>query len=397
MTSWGPGMRDRAVYGLSLLARREEWRTSEQGSRIVSHVDAALADGSPLVRRHAAEAFAALHADVTAEERVANLQELFVREPHPEVRGVFFEVLRGEVRRSPDVVDNALASLAKATRHAKHSAATCLSEDNYPTGEWVQGHGIGAWAQLIRVLALVHQTPFSLATLRDWARTPSQFKELDHALPYIRYYLAPGNEPELQERTFEFIATTATSALKCWNDILEQLPDVREATEAQRSELKAAHRAIENIAVQLYYASGSFEGKRATRENQGSAEQIHTFTQLTRFAELAIPTLRTCCAPQDMSTIHKVVETLVYLTPLDEADRLEAVAEAVRANPGYAYDIMSGRVIVPYLTGLLAEHRSLVLYNEEGVTAFRSILSEFAAAGNEEALVLAFTFANVFR
>jgi hypothetical protein len=49
------------------------------------------------------------------------------------------------------------------------------------------------------------------------------------------------------------------------------------------------------------------------------------------------------------------------------------------------------------LQRLLAEQRLLVLNDEEGAAAFRDLLSAFAAAGNEAALTLAYTFGDVFR
>lgn len=52
---------------------------------------------------------------------------------------------------------------------------------------------------------------------------------------------------------------------------------------------------------------------------------------------------------------------------------------------------------MPYLRRLLAERRRLVLCGDESVTAFRTLLAAFAGAGNEAALELAFTFADIFR
>jgi len=95
--------------------------------------------------------------------------------------------------------------------------------------------------------------------------------------------------------------------------------------------------------------------------------------------------------------IHHVVETLVFLSSVDKRRGLQALADAVAANEGYAYDSLAAGVVIPHLTRLLAEERALVLYDEDGVTAFRKLLSAFAGAGNEQALELAFTFSDVFR
>ena len=45
----------------------------------------------------------------------------------------------------------------------------------------------------------------------------------------------------------------------------------------------------------------------------------------------------------------------------------------------------------------LAEERALVLHDGDGLAAFGHLLQTFAAAGSEEALSLAHSFADVFR
>jgi hypothetical protein len=88
---------------------------------------------------------------------------------------------------------------------------------------------------------------------------------------------------------------------------------------------------------------------------------------------------------------------MVFLAPLNEARALQAVAEAVPADGAYPGDPLAGDTIIPYLERLLAEQRPLVLFDQDGVAAFRHLLATFAAAGNQEALALAYAFAEVFR
>jgi hypothetical protein len=76
---------------------------------------------------------------------------------------------------------------------------------------------------------------------------------------------------------------------------------------------------------------------------------------------------------------------------------LLAVAAAVPERNRYATDPIAGRVVLPYLQRLLAEQRALVLRDPDGLSAFRHLLQTFAAAGNEQALALAYSFADVFR
>src|SRR5690242_16293274 len=101
MMGWSPGMRDTAIEGLSVLARREKWRTSDHGVRIASRVEAALTDENPVVRMHAAEAFAGLHADATSEERVAGLRDLLITERDVVVSTTLLNLLGREADTSP--------------------------------------------------------------------------------------------------------------------------------------------------------------------------------------------------------------------------------------------------------------------------------------------------------
>ncbi|GAB3939237.1 hypothetical protein [Micromonospora vulcania] len=86
-----------------------------------------------------------------------------------------------------------------------------------------------------------------------------------------------------------------------------------------------------------------------------------------------------------------------YLAPLDEARSLHSIAAAVPSSGPYASDSLAGDLLVPYLKRMLAENRRRVLVDPDGVAAFRHLLKAISAAGNQEALALAYSFADVFR
>jgi hypothetical protein len=88
---------------------------------------------------------------------------------------------------------------------------------------------------------------------------------------------------------------------------------------------------------------------------------------------------------------------MIFLAPLDEARALAAIAKAVPAEGPYAGDHLAGADVLPYLERLLTEQRQLILFDDDGVAAFRHLLGVFASAGNQEALALAYKFADVFR
>lgn len=400
MTVWAPGMRDGAIDGLSALARREKWRTSGYGDQIVSRVQAALTDESPVVRMHAAEAFAELHADATSEERVVALRDRLLAEPHVTVSTVLLNLLGREAHAAPSAVDATLEALACLRAGAPQSfepgeladqavkrSADDLGEDERNKVE------VG----ILTYLALTHETPYALSTLNEWASDPAKHNALSHAIPFIRAYLAPGSEPRLQQRTFRFLTIASTSALEHWAAAGGRMVDTSELTSVERSGLENSLRVLDATADQIYSASGAFERKRGNDSKQYAQQGASTAADIARFADLATPTLLICAASKAAPVIHHAVETLVYLAHVDEKRSLKAVAEAVTADSNYAYDPLASGVVVPYLTRLLAEQRDLVLFDAEGVGAFKTLLAAFAGAGNEDALVLAYTFADVFR
>lgn len=393
-------MRDRAIEGLSVLARREKWRNSEYGERVISRVQTALADESPLVRMHAATAFAECHPGATSEERVAELRRLLLTESDSTVVTVLLSLLGREAHMSPSAVDVTLEALAGLEVSVDPSCELHEQEEEAEKRRGVdrdEDESNNLKVGIIMFLALRHETPYALSTLDRWATESVKYGELRHAIPYVRNYLAPGAEPGLQQRAFGFVTTTATSALEHWTAAGGAMAEASQLTPLEMSELENAFRILDITADQIYFASGAYESKGGNSAEDHVRQRAATESEIARFAELATPTLLICAASKAAPVIHHAVETLIYLAQVDEKRSLITLAEAVIANSNYAYDLLAGGVIIPYLTRLLAEQRDLVLFDVDGVAAFRTLLAAFAAAGNEDALVLAFTFADVFR
>lgn len=399
MIGWNPGMRDRAIEGLSVLTRRQSWRASPYGPRIASRVEAALSDENPVVRMHAAEGFAGLHADATSEERVAGLRDRLATEPDVMVRTVLLNLLGREAHVSPGAVDTALGRLATLEADAGRSSEVQQRDEAEQRSavDYAEDDRNDLQVDIVTLLALTHQTPYAMATLHEWASQPARHKELSRAIPFTRDYLAPAAEPERQQRTFEFVTTAVMSALEHWTRMDGATADTASLSPANLSELKAVLRVLDTTADQIYFASGAYDSK-SSRDGDDAAEQEPvTSADLARFAAFATPALLMCAASKAAPVIHHVVETLIHLAQVDEKRSLEALAEAVHAHSSYAGDSLASGVVIAYLTRLLAEQRDLVLFDEEGVRAFTTLLAAFAGAGNEDALVLAFTFADVFR
>lgn len=366
-------MRDTAIGGLASLLNRQEWRESEAQPTIAAVVSSALRDTNPVVRMQAAQAAVAMLANENVAERAAAIGELLLGEHNPHVRAVLLGQLMSDTAAAPQQVDAVLEQLLG------------MGDDAIADRHGDSGRGVFV---LLTYLALVPQTPFASQTVERWlADAPAHAGAAEAFAQHARDYLAPPGRLG-QQTAYRLLAVAATASLTRWNrDPGEHLAGA-ELSDEQLAQLRGAVEVSHGIAQQIYFASGAFDEKR---------DRIPKRQNLAEFAELAFPVLEICASLHVPQCVHEAVQTMVYLAPLDEARALRAIAAAVPADGPYAGDPLAGNAIIPYLERLLTEQRHLVLFDEDGVAAFRHLLATFAAAGNQAALALAYTFADVFR
>ena len=242
---------------------------------------------------------------------------------------------------------------------------------------------------MLSYLALDAQTPFATRLVQDWCKdAPKHAAAVAGFAHFARDYLNQPNS-DVQQRAFRLFSDAAAASLARWTRDPTELQADAELSDGQRDELKGAANVAHDIAQQIYFASGAFD------EKQGRERSVPG--DLTAFADLAFPVLRTCAELRLPQCIHTAVQTMTFLAPLNEPRALKAIADAVPTGGSYAGDSLAGADVIPYLERLVAENRSLVLHDAAGVAAFRHLLATFATAGNEEALALAYGFADVFR
>lgn len=369
-------MRDSAIDGLSTLARRSDWRCADDAEMIRARVVDALDDENPLVRMHAAEAFGALYANLDAPQRVQAVGDRLMNEQDVTVQNVLLAALASELTAAPQGVDDVLKNFMD--RLDTSTGAKEGDDDE-----------CGLVVDILTILAIELRTPFALNVVEKWVGSaPWHSRESLRVIQDLRSFIGPQIESQLQVQAFELLATAANVALAvATRPADEQFDHVASSAECT-TESDDALRIIDSISNQIYFASGAF--------NQNDDGATVDLSQ-EPFAVLAVPVLSTCARTGIAVILHHVVETLIYLAPLNERRALLAVADAVGANIGYAGESLAGNQVIPYLKRLLAEHCELVLFDTEGVTAFRQLLSTFATAGNQHALEMAFTFADVFR
>jgi hypothetical protein len=308
--------------------------------------------------------------------RVAAVGDLLANEADPSVQSALLRAVTRDASGAPLEVDRLIEEFDR-----QHPLAP--TDADYDGPGWLV-------VQLLTYLAIVHQTDFAARRLAQWTAQPERFvTEVERFAAAARDFLEPSAEHESRERAFRAIAQAADAALERWTrDPAEHLENA-DISEVDRSELEGALRIAVTITDQIYFASGAYDFDRKDGSPPSGAH--------ARFADLSLPVLATCARTHLAPCVSHVVQALIFLAPLDEKRMLLAIADAVVDSDDYLGDQLAGAEVMPYLTRLLAEQRHLVLYDDEGVTAFRTLLAGFAAAGNEAALELAFTFAEIFR
>lgn len=370
-------MRDQAISGLVSLASRQDWLTSAQGPSIVAALEEAATDENAVVRMHAARALPTLWRHLEVPEQLRRLEEWLAREPEPGVVQQLLTVLNPLAATVPSEVDELLRrSAVRGTDPGDTTDRDVKAVRDLEVG-------------ILTYLALAKQTPYATDRLDAWARKAHLLDEPLQVVRHIRNYLRPGNA-ETQQRAFEFATSTATTCVARFERIVAQ-HDGEKTLPAELSEqLKRIHTTLDRIASQVYFASGAYNDKA-----QGRTAEVSAANQ--RLVQLAIPLLIECSQTHAAPIVHHVAETLVYLSPLDQRRALLALSQAINPAGAYASDNFGSSVVVPHLKTLLADHRHLVLFDPDGVVAFRQLLTSFAAAGSEHALELVFTFSEVFR
>lgn len=368
-------MRDTAFRGLGALLRRDEWSRSESYSTITERIRAALSDSSAVVRMHAASAVQIIYADFNPGDRAAAIGDLLITEENAMVRTVLLRQLTVDIGGAPYVIDSVLSDLLDL-----HTDTLLGENSELDRGIMsVLGH-----------LAMVLRTPFAAQVVQRWCEEAPRHPARVCALAqWARHAMSPGSDTGRDE-AYRLMCVAAEASLERWKrDPREHLKNVS-LSRTQLDELRGAVDVAHEIAQQLYFASGAHNEKNGQARSVGPGE-------LQKFADLALPVLAACAELQVPRCVHQSVQTMIFLAPWGEARALQAVAQAVPATGLYASDVLAAGEVMPYLKRLLVDERTLVLFDPDGVAAFRHLLATFAAAGNEDALTLAYTFGDVFR
>lgn len=384
MTVWNAGMRDQAARGLIRLLARSSWRDSDIGTALAAAVGRLVSDRNPVVRMQAAPGIALLHMNEDPEQRLAAIRGRLLVETNPHVLNILIQLLSNLAGDVSAQVDDVLAELSQLP------TGGFLHSQTPPAGD--PGVAAETAGPLLAYLATVPGTPFAAAALDDWFRDPITHQDrAERLLHDLQPYLNPPNG-EGRDKAFRLLAAAAQAVRDTWlADTLQEFTAAPPTAEPEMARIRAAALVAHGIAEQLYFASGAFDDQPGIAQPPAERGDPETF------ARQALPILQLCSQVIEPQITQPVVETLTHLAGVLQREALLAIAAAIPARGAYVTDPHAAGTVMPYLRRLLAEQRDLVLFNEEGIAAFRHLLQAFAGAGNPDALELAYTFADVFR
>ncbi|MGW1506108.1 hypothetical protein ACWCQW_47990 [Streptomyces mirabilis] len=158
-------------------------------------------------------------------------------------------------------------------------------------------------------------------------------------------------------------------------------------TDAEREQLKNTVRLLDNVASQIYFASGG--GPNSTPPTEPEV----------RLVDEAEPLIKLLSATPVAGIAHHLVELserMVDQRPQQTLLTVRDIVTQVGTQSGYTADTLGVGTCVTFVERILADHRSL-LRDPDNLTALRQICDAFIDAGWPQAHKLVFGIEQIFR
>jgi hypothetical protein len=171
-------------------------------------------------------------------------------------------------------------------------------------------------------------------------------------------------------------------------------------TDASRKRAQGLASAVQDLCMQVYFASGAFETKKRAHRNAGDQDDdTPDDNERRRFYieadDLITELTRVTLAP----AAHKVIETLSFFIPLDPERVFVRIAESVRNSraAGYQFESLAASLIVTVVERYLADYRHIFRDNERCRRDLLELLDTFVEAGWPSARKLTYKLDEIFR
>jgi hypothetical protein len=182
------------------------------------------------------------------------------------------------------------------------------------------------------------------------------------------------------------VSTERARAFDLVNVAISALIQLTDTAESSTDVLRSALRAADTITHNLYFASGA-------HGDNGEPPKLPDLG----FADMALHTIQLLSNFKHPSIVHKTIETLNHLSPLNPRQTFLIVDETISTGDRYTYDQLAANEIVALIERYLAEFRDLVVKDPQLLTAIQSVLHAFVDAGWPSAINLTYHLNDAFR
>jgi hypothetical protein len=154
---------------------------------------------------------------------------------------------------------------------------------------------------------------------------------------------------------------------------------------------------VDDIASQLYFASGAFA------DEQNKNDDRLTEPQKKRFWAEAGEILRALAEEMHPHTAHHVVQTLRHLLPCAPREVFLVATRAITSSAaaGYQHESLAVSEVVKLIQGALADHREIFRSQDDSesdcLAALLKVLDLFVEAGWAEARQLTHRLEEIYR
>jgi hypothetical protein len=171
---------------------------------------------------------------------------------------------------------------------------------------------------------------------------------------------------------------------------------IEERPQAVQRRLKQVFEIIDDVAQELYLASGAFQD--GARGRDGSRTPLDSGVR-RRFLQESAACFERLIEHTIPGVAYHLIEMMETFIPVDPRDVLLRVSRIVRAyeREGYQHDGMAMMRVAAIVERYLNNHRDLLLQDAECRSALRQIMDVFVRAGWPEALRLSSRLDQIFR
>jgi hypothetical protein len=258
-----------------------------------------------------------------------------------------------------------------------------LRTRDFPREEKASENLLEQIGSLIALLWIGHGREPARRTLEEWLADAPRFEpELGHAIDVSRDPLVLGYTTERQRdrditrRAQQFAAWAVQATAGGLEHYLQSVAG-RIPSEEEKTRATMFAKLLNNIADELYFASGAFNGSHGgaaalTTDDAKRAFLDDTYPILCRIADVGTP-----------GTIHHLIELFEFLIPADPARVFDLVAHALLGagrRHGYQFESLGADRFVAVIGRFLADYRPLFA-DEQRRQLLIACLEAFMEAG----------------